>query len=393
MLSKTWFLTGSPSPTLPKGEGAPASGSSSALGPMFYFCLPRNEYLLRYWETVADRLFKIRHSFNIEGRARTLPLFEPPIDPALLVRAAAAGVDLDSLLTDVSPGVPLYRFAFMLQKANELANEVKGLGASLLSALEKRDAEALALLRSGHEQQLLKAILQVRERQVEEAKEMLAGTKKSLESAKGRFDYYNSRKNISRHEEESLLNMTKAQSLAFLQGEYNTFASILSGIPELKIGAPTTAGTEFGGIHLSAIYNGLSAAVGTAAGLFSSQANLNATLGSYERRMDDWKFQAEQAKTDIEQLEKQILSSEIRLAISERELSNHRLQMEQSAEADEFMRNKFTNWQFEGAGVDSEWVIEMPRENNQFDFETITDVILHLRYTAREEGNSRGRMT
>ncbi len=28
---------------------------------------------------------------NIEGVVRQLPLFEPPIDPALLVKAAAAG--------------------------------------------------------------------------------------------------------------------------------------------------------------------------------------------------------------------------------------------------------------------------------------------------------------
>ena len=39
---------------------------------------------------MADRLFKIRNSLNIRGIFRQLPLFEPPIDPALLARAAAA---------------------------------------------------------------------------------------------------------------------------------------------------------------------------------------------------------------------------------------------------------------------------------------------------------------
>ena len=48
----------------------------------------------RYWDTVADRLFKIRNSLNIQGVFRQLPLFEPPIDPALLARAAAAGLDV-----------------------------------------------------------------------------------------------------------------------------------------------------------------------------------------------------------------------------------------------------------------------------------------------------------
>ena len=37
------------------------------------------------------------------------------------------------------------------QKATELCGEVKALGSALLAALEKRDAEDLALLRSSHE--------------------------------------------------------------------------------------------------------------------------------------------------------------------------------------------------------------------------------------------------
>src|SRR5258705_1105507 len=41
---------------------------------------------------------------------------------------------------------------------------------------------------------------------------------------------------------------------------------------------------------------------------------------------------------------------------------------------------------FEGAGVISRWRIEMPKENNAFDFNTLSDVVLHFKYTAREGG-------
>jgi hypothetical protein len=41
---------------------------------------------------------------------------------------------------------------------------------------------------------------------------------------------------------------------------------------------------------------------------------------------------------------------------------------------------------FEGAGAASRWRFELPRDTNVFDFETISDVVLHLRYTAREGG-------
>ena len=41
---------------------------------------------------------------------------------------------------------------------------------------------------------------------------------------------------------------------------------------------------------------------------------------------------------------------------------------------------------FEGSGVISDWRIQLPKNFRQFDYETISDVILHIRYTAREGG-------
>lgn len=46
-----------------------------------------NDSLLTYRQTIADRLFKLRHCMNIEGVPRGNVLFAPPIDPALLVSA------------------------------------------------------------------------------------------------------------------------------------------------------------------------------------------------------------------------------------------------------------------------------------------------------------------
>jgi len=41
---------------------------------------------------------------------------------------------------------------------------------------------------------------------------------------------------------------------------------------------------------------------------------------------------------------------------------------------------------FEFQGAVSRWRIELPQENNQFDIDTLSDVVLHLNYTAREGG-------
>ena len=41
---------------------------------------------------------------------------------------------------------------------------------------------------------------------------------------------------------------------------------------------------------------------------------------------------------------------------------------------------------FEGDGAVSTWRIELPTELRPFDYDTISDVVLHIRYTARDGG-------
>src|SRR5437763_4234474 len=115
---------------------------------VLYFGIPTNQQLLTLWDTVADRLFKIRYCMNIAGAVRQLPLFEPPIDPGLLVKAAAAGLDISAVLADISAPMPPYRFSVLVQRAQDACAAVSNLGQAMQAALERRDAKALAALRS-----------------------------------------------------------------------------------------------------------------------------------------------------------------------------------------------------------------------------------------------------
>ena len=88
---------------------------------------------------------------NIEGVVRQLALFDPPIDPGALVKAVAAGLDLASIVNNINQPVSSIRGPLLLQKAQELCAEVKGLGGALLQAIEKGDVEHASLLRQQHE--------------------------------------------------------------------------------------------------------------------------------------------------------------------------------------------------------------------------------------------------
>ncbi len=80
--------------------GTASAGETASfwgMGRSLYFCIPKNDKLLAYWDTVSDRLYKIRNCLNMEGIFRKLALFDPPIDPGLLVKATAAGIDLNGM--------------------------------------------------------------------------------------------------------------------------------------------------------------------------------------------------------------------------------------------------------------------------------------------------------
>lgn len=168
------------------GVAAPLFG----IGRTLYFCIPRNDTLLSYWDTVGDRLFKIRNCLNIEGVFRQLALFDPPIDPGMLVKAAAAGIDVGSVINGLNQPPSPVRTPLIIQKALELCAEVRSLGSALLSAIEKGDSEQLARLRQSHESKIQQMSQEVRFLQWKQAQEATESLLRSRASVLERYRYY-----------------------------------------------------------------------------------------------------------------------------------------------------------------------------------------------------------
>ena len=319
--------------------------------PGFYFCIPPNEKLLAYWDTVEDRLFKIRNCMNIEGIVRQLPLFEPPIDPGMLVRARAAGIDLSSALADLSAPPPHYRFAVMLQKTYALNQTVRGLGSALLSALEKTDAEALSILRANQEVAVLEAVRQVKKLAIEEARHSLEAAEQSREVVNQRRDYYTSlistgwlvqEKDQKKHMDDARVLQNRASTISLIGG-------IVAAIPEIKTGL---AGTLSSPVTVAKIIDGLSLAKASELGALSqsmqsaaksAQASISSLTGGFLRREQEWQNQKELALREIKQIEKQIEAANVRVALAERDFENHERQIENARSIREFMEQKFTN--------------------------------------------------
>ena len=319
------FLEGQASSALPVGQipatpgGVYGNDAQGILGVIEQFCLPYNDRMLDFWDTIADRLFKIRHCLNIDGVFRMLPIYQPPIDPALLVRAAAAGLDIGAVLSDLSVPRPHYRFRYVLQRASELTSMVQGLGAQLLSALEKKDAESLARLRSEHELALLKLGTAIRQDAVKDAEEQILTIEAGREIVQIRRDFYAGRPYMNTGEETDLVLRGYSWYFRTLSQVAQAAVTPLEGFPDFIVGGAGISSP----VALTRIPRSAEPAKSGAqvlsflADLTQTAAGMSQTMGQYDRRQEDWDHQVALADAELEQFEKQLAAAEIRLAMSE----------------------------------------------------------------------------
>ena len=343
---------------------------------MLYFGIPANDKLMGYWDMVEDRLFKVRHCMDIDGKKRELPLFAPPIDPLLLVRATAAGLDIGDALAAMDAPLLPYRFQIIVQKANEICAEVKALGSALLTALEKKDAEELALLRSGQEVALLSLIAQVKQKQVDEANANIESLYQSKNIAMARFSQYQkllgkmvavdssglpvlsatsslqvaanapgeeAGLGLNQYEVGQFNSLSEANAYMIGAGITKSIASILHCLPDFVTGNSMYLQVKIGGSHFGNATNAVAEFLSMLSSNASHEARVKELLASYQRRQDEWVFQSKLALEEMKQINKQILAAQIRLDIAKKELDNHVKQIDNAQAVDEFMHDKYTN--------------------------------------------------
>ncbi|MFL6290584.1 MAG: toxin [Thermoanaerobaculia bacterium] len=248
--------------TPPQTQSSPTEEAQNrvffGIGRTLYFCIPRNEKLLSYWDTVADRLFKIRNCMNIQGIFRQLAPFDPPIDPGLLVKAAAAGISVGGAVAGLAQPIGPVRSLFLIQKALELCGEVRGLGNALLSALEKRDGERLALLRQKHEIKIQEMAREVRFLQWKQAQDATESLLRSRASALERYSFYQrllGLQNDNNAPEDLPLDRRRLTEENFdeahsaLVGQYDK-ALAIQPYPQLRLAGGTSPAGGQGSLHL-----------------------------------------------------------------------------------------------------------------------------------------------
>jgi hypothetical protein len=306
------------------------------------FCIPPNADLIAYWNRVEDRLFKIRNCMDIAGVRRRLELFAPEIDPRLLVRMKAAGLTLDDVLNSIAGNVPPYRFTYLIDKAKQFAGTLQNFGAQLLSALEKRDGEELSRLRAVHEQNLLTMRKRMTKLEIDAAQDTVASLEQQKEAATYRQEHFRSLSTVGLVPAERTQQARQKEASQFrtMASVAQYVAGILSVIPDA--GAPTAM--KFGGSQLGAAGRSVAEALNAIAGFNEIAASAAGMEASNQRRDQEWKHQAETARREILQIEKQITAAKFRKEIAEEAQEVHEKTIAQAEEVFNFLRDKFSGY-------------------------------------------------
>ncbi len=238
-----------------------------------------------------------------------------------------------------------YRFDYLLPRAIELAGEVHGLGAALLAAYEKGDAEFMESLRATQQHQLQQLTLASRKDQWRDADWQVQALKQARLSAQNQVAYHTGLVQNGLIANELLYQdltgvgmglQVSAQALELV-------AEVGSDIPDTYVGTDDFIRIPMTGASFTNSFTAVAKALGYLAEDALTGAGLALTEAGWDRRLAEWKHQIDIFSYEVERLTREILGAERRVDATLRELNNQQREIEYAQEIDDFLRDKFSN--------------------------------------------------
>ncbi|UKZ83019.1 hypothetical protein TrVFT333_010820 [Trichoderma virens FT-333] len=344
-----------------------------------YFSVPPNPYIIDLGKKIDQRLYNIRNGLDINGIPISLPLFEPPLDPAMVLAAQA----LRSIGSSASPftsqdgPIPKYRFRYLIHQAYELVNELRLASQQLIQFKEKRDAEAIWLLRTKHQRTVLGLTMRIKKSQrldTEKGIEVLQETRKQLEM---RLNYYlqltgdtptfptaegdhwaDVVQNIASPTTDDLrmspfelgeMNLSeKASDMNIAAGLLDVAAAAAFAIPTFSVKTqPMGMGSDvsLGGYVLGQLIQSQAAAVKVGAQVYTDQAVKAARAGAITKQLQERRLEINVTGREIVKVDKEIKQLRVRLDVCDADMKAHEQEIENAVAEEEWLRNKYTSEQ------------------------------------------------
>jgi hypothetical protein len=297
------------------------------------FCVPANPLPGMLRLHASANLQKIRSCRNFAGMKRSLDLYAAPLE------AGAAAGEAPPAVASEPP--PLYRYGYLIERARYFVGVAQQIEGSVLSTLEKQDAERYNLLRARQDLRVAQASEELYELRQREAWELVdVGT---AQIARARTDafYFSSylQAGLSGHEQSALFYMRAGIDLQEQALEFGDSAAILSAATSI-IGWLTGSSTEGG---VGGVVGAGVAPFAARATLAGSRAQLESQSAAYERRVDEWRRQVAVAQADEAVARESREAALAHTAVADKEREIAALTTRNADDMVTFLTTKFTN--------------------------------------------------
>lgn len=303
-----------------------------------YFCIPHDDKISALWNRAEQNLSYLRSCKDIDGNAKALSLFSPVLDPKVIARALAAGLDIGDVLSQLASPAQPYRFAGVQSRAKSIAAEVKGLSAQLLSALNSRDAAQQAEIQAIDQNNLLRMTRGMKALQIQEAETNLEAMAHSLERAEISLEEYGGRELRNVHDKAQTKHMRRGQDYVMTEQAAQAVAGILH-LLEFDAGLPVAMTKN---IAPGKVAEALAKIPGMLASVQNFKGSMAGRESGVSRMQDDLRLNTRTGKQTVEEIKKQITMADIRLTVAKTDIKSHDLQMSQAEANLKFLREKVT---------------------------------------------------
>ena len=302
------------------------------------FRIPLNKKLLGYWDTLEARLDNLRHNRGIDGKILSLSIFASPMNPKDLLNARGSGGGSALSIARLSVKVPPYRYIIMIDKANSAVDTLIGFGEKLLGYLERNDEIAEQELDQTNVIELGRFAVNLQDQSIKIMEEEVKSINISKVAAQQEYDYYKGLcdNGLSSGEQTGI-------GLRITSAALTLPTSIISGIAEAVGIAPNTFGLAFGGMKFGGPIACASEIMGGVVNLLDRIADISELNSNYQRRQQEWEFQAKQAKIELENINQTIEIQKAQIKSATYALEAIKREQTLMQEKYTFLRKRFTN--------------------------------------------------
>ncbi|RBQ67510.1 hypothetical protein FVER14953_10756 [Fusarium verticillioides] len=341
-----------------------------------YFCLPANPKYQTMRSLVNDRLYKARNNLDINGRPLVYAMNEPSIDPGQIGRALqGGGGGVTSLLNEIDGPMPNQRFQYLISKALDICTSLQGMGEQFLQIKEKKDSEALQILKAKQDTARQRLSISLKRLQREEIERNIELLEMNRSSAASQLSYYlqlmgeplnripsetekwvdiehaidapfTDDLRMNRLELQEMKGTDLANKLNLAASYIDIWAFMLKALPQVTSNVePMGVGASLkmdGSILSSAVQaSAMTLRTGSmAASMVASDAQRTNAL---TKQLQERRLQANMKGQEIKSLDKQAEIQRKRLELNEKETCIQQAEIDNAVEMEQWYQSKYTN--------------------------------------------------